>query len=199
MKFVVNSLKLQCGKENESERMTSMYEVELKARVDDFEFIKSKLEEMYDYKGKIHKFDSYMRRKGDKDIINKVFRIRIDNEGAVVGYKDKKRQRGVEINIENEFGVTDPDLFIQLMEKMGFEVYVEKEKKGFLFKDSDISIELLNIKGLGNFIEIEKILKNPNDSEIAKAEIEIREILERVGINKEKIESRYYIEMLLGK
>ena len=179
--------------------MTSMYEVELKARVDNFEFIKNKLEEMYDYKGKIHKFDRYMRRKGDKDIIDKVFRIRIENEGAVVGYKDKKRQRGVEINIENEFGVTDPDLFIQLMEKMGFEVYVEKEKKGFLFKDSDYSIELMNIRGLGNFVEIEKILQNPDNNEIAAAESGIRKILKEIGIKSEKIEPRYYIEMLLKK
>ena len=176
-----------------------MHEVELKAWVDDFEFIKKKLEEMYEYKGAIHKFDKYMRKTGDNDILDKVFRIRVDNEGAVVGYKDKKRQSGVEINIENEFGVTDPDLFIQLMEKMGFEVYVEKEKTGFLFKDSDYSIELMKIRGLGDFVEIEKILQNPDNNEIAASERGIRKILKEIGIKEEKIEPRYYIEMLLEK
>jgi adenylate cyclase class IV len=59
-------------------------------------------------------------------------------------------------------------------------------------------IELCEVSRLGWFIEIEIVVKSPDDKLIAAAEIQILDILKTAGIPREKIEPQYYSDMLLN-
>jgi len=169
-------------------------EVEIKAWIDDPELIKSRLNKDYLYVKEYIKEDVYL--KGIDSLTNKVkeIRVRRSDNCNIVTYKERKHEEKVEVNIEKEFIVDDYNNFIYVLNQLGFMEYITKHKKGTLYKHGDVNLELSYVKDLGNFIEIEYLVENKKLIDEAKSEI--FKILDNLKIPREKIEDRYYTQML---
>ncbi|RME04755.1 MAG: class IV adenylate cyclase [Deltaproteobacteria bacterium] len=176
-----------------------MFEIEMKAHLDDPAEIREKLERIAAFTGKARKRDHYYAPLGytlDRiDWANDVpFRLRETGNHAFVTFKRKRRRAGLEINEEIEFEVSDPAAFDRFAHAIGFFPCITKEKISERFRRDDFTIELNEVKGLGWFLEIEYLSESPNDPERIRARI--HEIFAMLGIPPEAIEPRYYVEML---
>lgn len=183
-----------------------MIEVELKARVRDRTAVETALRNFAVYVGEIDKRDIYWRTpSSDAGVPNRTFRVRYESGACVVTFKHKSMEGGAEINIEREFGVSDPDVFAEFAQRLGCELWYEKHKRGLKFEtasecshDGKAVIEIVDVESLGCFIEIEELLHEDRRGLVQKARSEIDALLARTGLSEADIESRYYSE-LLGK
>jgi predicted adenylyl cyclase CyaB len=183
-----------------------MIEVELKARVRDRAAVETALRNFAVYVGEIDKRDIYWRApSSDAGVPNRTFRVRYESGACVVTFKHKSVEGGAEINIEREFGVSDPDVFAEFAQRLGCELWYEKRKRGLKFEtvskyayDGKALLEIVDVENLGCFIEIEELLHEDRKSLVEDALSEISGLLARTGLSETDIESRYYSE-LLGK
>ena len=110
---------------------------------------------------------------------------------------------GIEVNDELEFMVDDGGNFLRFLKLTGAKEWVAKKKRGWKFvsteADDDAVIELCEVSSLGWFLEIEIVIDEPDKKKIGEAKLKIRNILRSVGISEDRIEPRYYSEMLIKK
>ncbi len=172
-------------------------EVEIKAWVDNFELIRNKLDNKYTFKKEYKKNDVYLRGIDSVTKEEQEIRLRTVDSEYIVTYKERSHKDKVEINLEKEFCVDDPENFLFIAEKLGYIPYIKKIKRGFCYIHGLINIELSHVDGLGDFIEIEYITENQSDVETATTKI--LNILENLDISRDKIEDRFYVEMLINK
>ncbi|MFW5712474.1 MAG: class IV adenylate cyclase [Spirochaetota bacterium] len=167
-------------------------EVETKAwATERVEELREQLRRWAEYRGEFDKRDTYFSLPGQDQSL---FRIRREGHGNTVTYKRKQRSEGFEVNREHEFAVENADAFIAFSRYLGYEVFIEKHKQGELFTFGDAGIELSHIEGLGWFVEIEILVEH--QSEVQAARRRVGEVLQKLDIPEDKIESRYYNEML---
>jgi adenylate cyclase class 2 len=110
-----------------------------------------------------------------------------------------------ESNQEFEFEVSDPEAFKVFCQEFGFQVLIEKNKRvqKYLYLPPKkefalpVIIELNQVEGLGNFIEIETIVKRK--AQISKASQFLKSLLKKLGMPLSKIEPIPYTEMLYRK
>jgi len=169
-------------------------EVEIKAWVDDFDKTLKLLKDNYNFVKQYHKEDIYLEGIDSFSEARKEVRLRKDGDSYIVTYKDRSHEDKVEVNIEKEFNIDHKDNFLYVMNQLGFKEYIRKEKKGYLFNSNNINLELSHVNGLGDFIEIEKIITNRCLIDSTKEDL--YNILKVIDINKSKIEDRYYVQML---
>jgi len=182
-----------------------MIEVELKAHLADPEATNKKVASFASYVTSFEKSDAYWHgpdwrlARGSKG-----FRVRTEAGETIVTFKTKKCEGGMEINREREFSVSDPAALDELFFRLGCEPFYSKRKRGKRYEArSDgstrpITIEVLEVEGLGPFIEIEALLEAEEPAAVALAQGEIKGILARAGVPESAIESRYYSELLLA-
>jgi adenylate cyclase, class 2 len=174
-----------------------MIEVEIRARVENFDQIKNKLKEI---KAKHKKtvrlvdriFGHPMFLDSKKMIIEGgiVPRIRsVDNKNTLE-FKEIRR-KGAGIELESELG--DVNLGIEFLEKLGFnEAFtIDKERESYKYKD--FIIDLDSVDQLGSFIEIEKIVKTTVEKELAREECV--NLLGKLS-PESKIENRKYGDLM---
>ena len=181
-----------------------MIEVELKARISDIASVEARVAGFAQCVGSFEKYDAYWHgpewrlSRGTKG-----FRVRTEEGQTVVTFKSKRCEGGVEINREREFGVTDPAALDEFFLRLGCEPFYTKRKRGKRFElaregaERPITIEILELEGLGHFIEIESLLESEAPEAVALAQGEIRGVLARAGVAESAIESRYYSELLM--
>lgn len=180
-----------------------MTEIEIKAWVDNPEETEKVIRSFAEYTKELHKKDVYWAcEKPDADGFIKV-RIREDNEGVTVTYKRKEVRGAIEVNDEKEFSISARKDFEVLLADIGFAPYTTKEKQTRVFASTTegglpVSIELSYIPPLGWFIELELLANNPDEAFLIRAEAELKAELRRCGIPEEKIEKRFYTELLHG-
>lgn len=166
-----------------------MYEIEIKAWIYEPEKIEKKLEEIgakkideFSLKDVYYRHPCYDFKERDEEL-----RLRYKKGKIYVTFKgkaDEKREKRLEI----EFEV--PKEFEALLECLGFEPCIEKVKHVKRFEYGRYTLELVKVEHLGFFIEIEKMCEEKEGSE------DLYELLGRLGIPRERIERRYYTEML---
>lgn len=169
-------------------------EIEIKAWVDDFDDILQRLKERYNFVKEFHKDDRYYRGIDHSTDESRGIRIRKQGDEYIVTYKERSHQDKVEVNLEKEIIIDDRDNFEYILNALGYKPEIEKVKVGYHFEESGINIELSTIKGLGDFIEIEII--EDDETNIDDAKKKIFKILDELCISREKIEDRYYTQML---
>ena len=174
-------------------------EVEIKAWVDDPAALEKKLDKHCNFKRTFIKKDVYYKTPSNKK--KRVYEVRVRNDGerTYVTFKDKIIEDGIEVNKEREFNVSDADTFEIFINKLGCVPFIKKTKTGRLYDKDGLNIELVEVEGLGSFIEIEKIIKSSDPDEIEIARVQVLARLQLFNIQEDKIESRYYIDMLAGK
>lgn len=182
-----------------------MIEVELKAHVKDRAAVLAALSSFAESSGEVDKSDEYWHgpdwrlHRGARG-----FRVRSEGDESVVTFKTKRSEGGIEINREREFAISDAEVFSEFAERLGCEPFYQKRKRGLRFRaggsedePNTATIELIEVAGLGDFIEIEILLPDEEPSALALAQGEIRALLARSGVNEEDIESRFYSELLM--
>jgi adenylate cyclase class 2 len=184
---------------------TVMIEVELKAHIGDPAAVEAKVAGFARLVGRFEKSDAYWHgpdwrlSRGTKG-----FRVRTEAGETLVTFKTKRCEGGVEINHEREFSVSDPAALDEFFLRLGCEPFFTKRKRGSRYELSTpgsrhpITIEVLELPGLGNFIEIEALLESEAPEEVALAQGEIRGVLARAGVPESAIEGRYYSELLMS-
>ncbi|QYM87735.1 class IV adenylate cyclase [Borreliella burgdorferi] len=126
----------------------------------------------------------------------KIIRIRkLNTLEKIVTFKKKilDNNHTVEINKEIEFKIDSINNFLTLIKELKFKKLFKKIKKSLIYQTNNLNIEINEIKNLGFFLEIEKIINNQNDIDLAKKEID--NMINQFGL-KENIETRPYSELL---
>ena len=199
-----------------------MYEIELKAWVDDIPATENKINEFAKYIGLTEKHDTYWRKKNTEIGI----RIRQETGKPIIAtWKQKNlRQNDFELNTEREFIIGSTDFtndtipnkknetslksalsnFEDFLKTSDFEISLQKYKstKTWHHKTEEfdlITIEISYVESLGYFIEIEILSEKNDDETVAKAQNCLHQTLQKCGISKEKIETRFYWQLLKGK
>ena len=199
-----------------------MYEIELKAWVDDIPATENKINEFAKYIGLTEKRDTYWRKKNTEIGI----RIRQETGKPIIAtWKQKNlRQNEFEVNTEREFIIGSTDFakdtipnkknetslksalsnFEDFLKTSDFEISLQKYKSTKTWhhkteKFNLITIEISYVEFLGYFIEIEILSEKNDDETITKAQNCLHQTLQKCGISKEKIETRFYWKLLKGK
>jgi adenylate cyclase class 2 len=182
-----------------------MFEIELKAWVDNPQETRKALNAFANFCGTWDKRDTYWHL----DIPHVTVRIReernLDREQppkTLVTYKRKELRRAgakaaaVEVNDEQEFSISDAGAFTAILQDTGFAVRRTKHKIAEQFRQGKALLELCAVEGLGDFLEIEIMAEHNDEATVASARAKLEALLEQAGIPLSAVESRYYIEML---
>lgn len=151
---------------------TNMIEVEIKAKVKSFQKIKAILTR----KGaklieSVKQLDIIFGHPKFLDSENKVIeggliaRIRQENNQKVLEFKEISRKKG---GIELKFEIGDIKTIEDFLNKLDFKeaFTVEKIRETYSYKEFTICLD--TVKGLGKFIEIEKIVRSPKQKEATR-------------------------------
>jgi adenylate cyclase class 2 len=115
---------------------------------------------------------------------------------TLVTFKHKELRGGIEVNDEQEFTVSDGAVFEDLLSWLGLSKGIGKKKQGTAWIYGGITLELSLVEGLGWFVELEIIADNDRPETVASARLRLLALLGKTGVGEEKIETRYYTEML---
>lgn len=194
-----------------------MTEIELKAHVYEKEKLIQTLKTFATYEKTVSKDDTYYHLKtskvqnGGKDYIS--VRIRKEtqskeNKTITKNYLTYKRKEirtsenglSTEVNDENETEILDTKPLEVLLHDIGFVPALKKQKEVIDFfvqtKFGKASLELCNVLGLGDFLEIEILSEKSDEKTVANVQSELKKILKKCNIPEKDIENRYYSEML---
>lgn len=205
-----------------------MYEVELKAHVDDRKKIISKLNFFAEYIGAVQKDDIYwglhdnerkiqarLRKETPLEFLDAeavMMNIRADDarlkpdlrhQKIYFTYKRKEVRKNAdgttfEVNDEQETLVKESEPIEAFFKDLGLKILVEKHKTVISYLYEGAHIELCTVPPLGDFIEIEIMTSTKDEDSLESYRKKLIEILEKCGISEDKIEERYYSEMLQG-
>jgi len=125
------------------------------------------------------------------------FRIRETDERIMVTMKKKVRKGNMEINQEKEYEIDDAGLFEKILEQSGYEKLIEKNKLSDVYRVGRFNVEVNEVDNLGKFVEMEFLTNE--EEEIEPVMDEMLKLLDELGIPRDNIEPRYYIEMLNEK
>ncbi|NCN04368.1 MAG: class IV adenylate cyclase [Spirochaetales bacterium] len=180
------------------------WEIEIKAHVDDPVEIEKRIlslgaRPIRAYQ-KVDQYYEIPEKSGEVGDGVKDFRLRIDGDKALVTFKDKKRKEGLEMNREGEFTVSDPEMFKVFVSRIGARPRIEKRKRGKAYRLRDLLLELSEVTGLGFFVEIEAIFQSDHElkdpSFIDATELRLFQVLDTLGIPRDRVEARPYTLML---
>lgn len=181
-----------------------MYEIEIKAWVDDVKKTKEILNSFAKYKGHLIKTDEYWKNINGNKPLTVRFRTETFEDinkknvftKSYFTYKRKELRETTEVNEEFETEIQNINPIKQLLLDIEFSLFKIKQKDVEQWIFENATLELCNVKTLGNFLEIE-ILSEKNDEEtIEKSKEKLLKILDKANISRDEIETRYYNEML---
>ena len=159
-------------------------EIEVKAKVKDFEALISKLNEIGCVLSEPITQDDYVyNQKGVnlKDHSHNTPVLRIREQGNKIIFTLKKNRSNELDCIEKEVDVNDRDTMFDIFELLGFQKTVEVHKKRKKGNYHEYEICLDEVQDLGSFIEVEKI----SDEDGEKVQNELFDFLKMLGVEKE--------------
>lgn len=197
-----------------------MTEIELKAHVCNKEQVILNLRKFSTFQQKVTRKDTYYHLKQNqitkdgKDYISA--RIRKEFKETEKGleqttyltYKKKELRTdscgtALEVNDEKETVLSDPNAIEVLFRDIGFKVGLYKEKivEDYIAETpyGTATLELCNVQGLGDFLEIEILSEKDDENTIRNIQKELKILLEKSGIPETEIERKYYSELLKEK
>lgn len=170
-------------------------EIEIRAEIDNISNIEKKLIELgASLVKKKKQIDKYF---GEINLFKKVgysfmMRVRIEGNKNYLTYKGAASKKDG-VWEEYEFEIVDASASEKMLKAMGFEEIIQVEKSRVEYELDNMSICLDDISGLGCFIEIE----SQDDNDMDK--IKLNQLMEKIGVSKEKIINKGYITLLLIK
>lgn len=170
--------------------MSDILEIEIKCYCDSSEEVENKIKSIgAEYIETRTESDVYYNHPSrDFGKTDEALRLRMVNGGCKITYKGPKLSKTTKARVEHETAVEDFNSIRAILSGLGFTEsgIIEKERRIYSIGDTEITID--DVKGLGVFVEIEKIgsLKD----EIEK---ELFEIAGKLGLAK--FERRSYLEL----
>ena len=160
-----------------------MIEVEVRAKVKDFNEIKGRLNdigaELSDSINQTDKIFDHPKFLDENNMIIEggvVPRIRCVNNNCLLEFKEINRKTGAGIEIKSE--IPDIKTGVDFLNKLGFKEAFTIDKKRQSYKYKDFSIDLDEVEKLGCFVEVEKIIKSIDEKDTAKKEcVELLKII----------------------
>ena len=183
-------------------------EIELKARLEEGGPVKERLNSagifLHTYEKDDHYWvldDTSVRISREKIIQDSTAENPRAKETILVTYKKKEIDDGIEINEENEFIISNAEIFEEFLTRIGMKPDINKEKRGGAWHISaagspPILAELSMVKNLGCFLELEILAESRGEKTVAASRKRLFDLLETLGIPREKIEARPYSVML---
>ena len=178
-------------------------EIEIKAYIKDFDSVLNFLKDNAKFKKKYFKKDIYYAKeesiKKENIKTSDCIRLRIEHGGYTFCTKERTLIDGVEVNEEIEVKVSKKKarFIINFLSKLQkYKEFVKKEKKGYAFIYKNALVEISKIKNLDNFIEIEFL--NSNET-VENQILQLKSILNEIGIDENCIETEPYINLLSKK
>ncbi len=175
-------------------------EIELKAWVDDPAALNARIAALAGPGSDYVKDDAYWRpnpeHAGGGGDLGSGVRVRRQGAEALVTFKRKEVREGIEINDEKEFRVSDADTLEELLSRLGLAVWIRKRKTGTAWRIDGLTVEVSLVAGLGYFAELELLAEDDEARTVADARRRLLAMLERIGINADRLEERYYTELL---
>lgn len=174
-------------------------EIEMKAWVDDPDSLLAQLDSRYEFIRTYQKSDLYLVGEPTGSGPPPQMRIREDDGEWMVTFKDKTRHQGMEVNQEEEYPLKDPQVVERVARRLGWQEYIRKTKHGRQYRDGRALYEVSLVEPLGWFLEIEILLEDDEATEesIRETEGEIRQRFRALKIDDDRVESRYFTEMIL--
>lgn len=195
-----------------------MFEVELKAHVDNRNSVINSLNSFAKFCGTIQKDDVYwehqkkhhFHHKKHNDIKVRIRHETIVDSGAdssiprediLLTYKQKEIRTGkdgasIEVNNEKECTLSSAEPIESFLADAGFAPSLRKHKTVLDWKFDDALFELCTVPPLGDFLEIEILSPSDDSHAINLLRKKLEQLLKKAGITIDKIEKRYYSEML---
>ena len=206
-------------------------EIELKAHVRYSEALKKLLSQKAEFKGAFEKQDVYWFAPETSVLPVKKLRVRREKRSFADGteksiclatYKSKEENNGIEFNDELEFEVKPVEEFEEFLMKSGLREGATKRKRGWVFSKAvspvagstaaELTAELVEVEGLGWFVELEICVKacgdgvnagldevnaeDKREETFSKAREALLAFLDDLGIERQAIERRFYLDML---
>lgn len=191
-----------------------MYEIELKAHVQDRRETIKNLEKFASFYGAVEKYDSYY----ENTVNGKTIKVRIRKEmpfsteevdyspniatgkSVVFTYKQKElhSENGIpiEVNNEHETFLSDAEPVESFLADTGFTPSLTKHKIVLSWQFDGALLELCSVDRLGDFIEIEILTETNDTHQVEQAQARLRKLLSKCGVSEYQIEKRYYSQML---
>ena len=176
-----------------------MIEVEVKAKIDNFEDIKVKLDQINAIKTKTEKqidryFNSPVKDFAETD---EALRIREtiteDSHNLFITYKGPKIDKKSKTREEVEMKIEDSDKCSKIFENLGFKEVRTVKKNREYFKLENFEISLDDVEGLEPYMEIEIALEDGTDYN--EAQDKIFDLFKELGITN-GFERTSYLELL---
>ena len=179
-----------------------MIEVEVKAKINDFDSVKKVLKEINAKKSHVeHQEDSYFNSPikdfAKTDEALRIREVEIDkNSKTFITYKGPKIDVKSKTREEIELEIEDPKKISRIFEHLGFKKTAKVIKNRTIYNLDQYIISLDEVEGLGPYMEIETDLE---DGEDYKKELEkIFHIFKKLKI-EEGFERTSYLELLENK
>ena len=176
-----------------------MKEVEVKAKADNLDSVKEKLESLgCEFSDAVIQDDKIYLPNGMDlgDTRRGLVAMRIRNSNGKYIFNQKVQLENDLDNIEHETEISDPDELHEMLVHLGYYVSSHVNKKRIKCNYKDMEICLDEVKGLGNFVEAEKLTKEDDSLQVQK---ELFEFLMSLGIKEEDRATKGYDIMLYEK
>lgn len=171
-------------------------EIEIKAQCNNLADVKKRLKKLKaKFKQKTHQIDTYyLTKPNSRYQFGPRLRIR-ENLNSKKYFWEYHIPMGNYQAKENEVQIDNPKMAKYILKKLGFECDVVIDKIREKYQLGDINIDLDQVKGLGNFIEVEIMDKNK-----ASSLKRIRAMLTLLGIPPENYaQYRTYLDLMWEK
>ena len=181
------------------------FEIEIKIPIEDPERIMRRLlirgfqkyqkvieEDMY-YNSEYHdvrKHDEALRIRKTRDLLTGKTR-------AQINFKGKKMDQISMSRREYETGIEDPDCMEKILGAIGFTQVAGVKKTRNYLRREEMTACLDQVENLGDFLELEVIVRKENLRE--KCLVQMREILQELGLSMDNTVRTSYLSMLMDK
>lgn len=174
-----------------------MIEVEIKARVEDPKYIERTIISLGAAPiGIENQADTYYNSSSyDFEKTDEALRIRAQDSKYFLTYKGPKMDSISKTRKEFEVEIHDANVMGDILSSLGFSPVATIVKRRKIYRIWDFSIALDNVRSLGDFIEVEIVLRDSNNYE-EKVESIFR-FINKLGINRESTVRESYLEMFL--
>ncbi|OKY79144.1 MAG: Adenylate cyclase CyaB, class 2 (thermophilic) [Candidatus Methanohalarchaeum thermophilum] len=169
-----------------------MIEVEVKAKLSNK--TERKVKNKFNFKKEIKQTDYYFNHPNrDFKKTDEALRIRKTNTDTYLTYKGSKLDEKSKSREEYEIKVSDFEETKKILTKLSFRKPKEVKKTRQVYEKDSTKIYIDNVKGLGKFIEVEKIA---NETEYKNKLHKCIKLIKDLGIDENNLEKRSYLELL---
>ncbi|AAL63063.1 class IV adenylate cyclase [Pyrobaculum aerophilum] len=167
-----------------------MLEVEVKYRAD-LSLVKNRLQHLgFSPVSVVYEEDVYFQHPcRDFSATDEALRVRISEGRVTVTYKGPRMGAGAKTRLEVSAQASGE--VVELLNRLGFKAVAVIKKRREYYRNGDVLLSLDYVEGLGEFVEIEKMVEE--ESQIASAIEEIRRLASTLGLAEEVRET--YLEL----